>query len=146
MVKLSDKIFSTPSANSFFTFEFFPPRTDQVGSYTIFLITIPANLDLTQGFDNLTGRITRLSRLNPAAISVTWGAGGSTKDRSLELASLAQANGVDTILHLTCTNMEKGLVDEVLKVSRTELAPTQSNHLVDCKGERDPEHFGTQRG
>jgi len=62
-------------------------------------------------------RISRLSALQPLAISVTWGAGGSTKDRSLELASLTQGNGLTTILHLTCTNMEKGLIDDVLKVS-----------------------------
>lgn len=46
----------------------------------------------------------------------TWGAGGSTKDRSLELAGLTQAEGLSTILHLTCTNMEQGLVDDVLQV------------------------------
>ena len=61
-------------------------------------------------------RISRLSTLDPLAISVTWGAGGSTKDRSLELAGLTQGSGLTTILHLTCTNMEMGLVDEVLKV------------------------------
>lgn len=63
-------------------------------------------------------RISRLSSLNPLAISITWGAGGSTKDRSLELAGLTQAEGLSTILHLTCTNMEQGLVDDVLKVHR----------------------------
>lgn len=61
-------------------------------------------------------RISRLSSLNPLAISITWGAGGSTKDRSLELAGLTQAEGLSTILHLTCTNMEQGLVDDVLQV------------------------------
>jgi methylenetetrahydrofolate reductase (NADPH) len=69
-----------------------------------------------QGFENLASRISRLSALNPLAISVTWGAGGSTKDRSLELAGLSQSNGLNTILHLTCTNMKMGLIDEVLKV------------------------------
>ena len=63
-------------------------------------------------------RISRLSSLNPLAISITWGAGGSTKDRSLELAGLTQAEGLSTILHLTCTNMEQGLVDDVLQVRR----------------------------
>ena len=71
-----------------------------------------------QGFENLMSRISRLSSLNPLAISITWGAGGSTKDRSLELAGLAQADGLTTILHLTCTNMEQGLVDDVLQVHR----------------------------
>lgn len=58
-----------------------------------------------------------MAGLNPLAVSVTWGAGGSTKDRSLELAGIVQREHcVDTILHLTCTNMEKGLVDEALRV------------------------------
>ena len=71
---------------------------------------------LYQGFENLVSRISRLSALKPLAISVTWGAGGSTKDRSLELASIIQNTDVNTILHLTCTNMQMGLIDQVLKV------------------------------
>ncbi|KAF8964011.1 methylenetetrahydrofolate reduct [Flammula alnicola] len=95
-MKLSDLITAQDASKPFYTFEFFPPRTDQ-------------------GFENLMSRISRLSALNPLAISVTWGAGGSTKDRSLELAGLTQSNGLNTILHLTCTNMQMGLIDEVLK-------------------------------
>ena len=72
-----------------------------------------------QGFENLIPRISRLCALEPLAVSVTWGAGGSTIDRSLELATLTQAQrGIDTILHLTCTNMKMGLVDEILTVRR----------------------------
>ena len=66
-------------------------------------------------------RISRLSALKPLAISVTWGAGGSTKDRSLELAGMIQNTGVNTILHLTCTNMQTGLIDQVLKVRKLKL-------------------------
>ncbi|KAI0345246.1 MTHFR-domain-containing protein [Trametopsis cervina] len=96
-MKLSEKIASYDGARPFFTFEFFPPKTDQ-------------------GFENLLARIGRLSGLNPLAVSITWGAGGSTKDRSLELAGLAQEEyGIDTIMHLTCTNMERGSIDAALK-------------------------------
>ncbi|KAG6336321.1 hypothetical protein ID866_2770 [Astraeus odoratus] len=99
-MKLSDKIAAHPTSRPFFTFEFFPPRTDQ-------------------GFENLVSRISRLSGLHPIAISVTWGAGGSTKDRSLDLAGVTQAEyGIDTILHLTCTNMVPGLVDDVLHAAK----------------------------
>jgi methylenetetrahydrofolate reductase (NADPH) len=70
-----------------------------------------------QGFENLLARISRLTELDPLGLSVTWGAGGTTKDRSLELASIIQTEyQQDTILHLTCTNMEQGLIDDVLKV------------------------------
>lgn len=69
-----------------------------------------------QGFENLLPRIARLAELKPLGISVTWGAGGTTRERSLELAGLTQLEyGLDTILHLTCTNMEKGMVDDALK-------------------------------
>jgi len=88
------------------TFEFFPPRTPE-------------------GLANLLDRIQRMTSAPlspPVAISVTWGAGGSTATRSLELAGeiakmeLAQGK-VQIILHLTCTNMGKKMVDEALKVS-----------------------------
>ncbi|THU88584.1 methylenetetrahydrofolate reduct [Dendrothele bispora CBS 962.96] len=99
-MKLTDKIAAHSSPFPFFTFEFFPPRTDQ-------------------GFENLVPRIGRLSSLKPLAISVTWGAGGSTKERSLDLAGLTQSNfGTDVILHLTCTNMVQGMVDEALLAAK----------------------------
>ena len=56
--------------------------------------------------------------MDPLAISITWGAGGSTKERTLELAGVTQEqNGLDTVMHLTCTNMKVGMVDEALAVS-----------------------------
>ncbi|KAH7107687.1 MTHFR-domain-containing protein [Auriculariales sp. MPI-PUGE-AT-0066] len=92
----------------FFTLEFFPPKTEQ-GRETF----------IWRGFANLQSRIQRLSQLQPQAISITWGAGGSTSDRSLELASLCQAaHGIDTILHLTCTNVASGTVHSVLKSAK----------------------------
>jgi methylenetetrahydrofolate reductase (NADPH) len=84
----------------FHTFEFFPPRTEA-------------------GFVNLLDRINRLSTgplPPPLAISVTWGAGGSTADRTMELAESVIKLGLDVILHLTCTNMPKEKVDQALKV------------------------------
>lgn len=82
-------------------------------------------LKTRQGFDNLISRISRLSTLHPIAITVTWGAGGSTKDRSLDLAGFTQSEyGIDTILHLTCTNMLTGMVDDALRV-RQWSAPLQ---------------------
>jgi len=52
-------------------------------------------------------------------VSVTWGAGGTTKERSLDLAQITQSEyGVDTILHLTCTNMELGSVDDALRKAK----------------------------
>ncbi|KAF6763901.1 methylenetetrahydrofolate reductase-domain-containing protein [Ephemerocybe angulata] len=97
-MKLSEKINARGGSRPFYTFEFFPPRTNQ-------------------GFENLVARISRLATLDPLAISVTWGAGGSTKDRSLELAGITQSHpySLATMLHLTCTNMQEGLIDDVLE-------------------------------
>ena len=75
-----------------------------------------------QGFENLVSRIARMVALNPLAISVTWGAGGTTKERSLDLAGLTQLeHGIDTTLHLTCTNMVQGTVDAALRVCYSDL-------------------------
>jgi methylenetetrahydrofolate reductase (NADPH) len=58
-----------------------------------------------------------LADLKPLAINITWGAGGSTKDQTLELATLTQKEyGIDTVMHLTCTNMVQGSVDDALRV------------------------------
>ncbi|GJE87071.1 methylenetetrahydrofolate reductase [Phanerochaete sordida] len=99
-MRLADKIASHKGERPFFTLEFFPPKTDQ-------------------GFENLLSRISRLAALGPLAVSITWGAGGSTRERSLELAGLTQQEyGLDTVMHLTCTNMEKGSIDEALKAAK----------------------------
>ncbi|RDX56378.1 MTHFR-domain-containing protein [Lentinus brumalis] len=99
-MKLSDKIAQRDARSLFYTFEFFPPKTDQ-------------------GFENLVARIARMIALHPLAVSVTWGAGGTTKDRTLDLAGLTQIEyGADTILHLTCTNMVQGTVDEALREAK----------------------------
>ena len=113
-MKLSDKVAAHSPTQPFYTFEFFPPRTDQVGCcVSLYLLLLKSR----QGFDNLISRISRLSTLHPIAISVTWGAGGSTRDRSLDLAGFTQSEyGIDTILHLTCTNMLPGMVDDALRV------------------------------
>lgn len=58
-----------------------------------------------------------MAGLEPLAINITWGAGGSTKDQTLELAELTQKEyGIDTVMHLTCTNMVQGSVDDALRV------------------------------
>jgi methylenetetrahydrofolate reductase (NADPH) len=74
----------------------------------------------TQGFANLSSRLERMSQaLRPLFVNVTWGAGGSTANKSLELAEMCQRQlGLTTCLHLTCTNMSRKLVDEALDQAR----------------------------
>lgn len=55
-----------------------------------------------------------MSRLGSLFVSVTWGAGGSTAEKSLELAHFVQEQGNTTCLHLTCTNMDEGVLANAL--------------------------------
>ncbi|TPX09638.1 uncharacterized protein E0L32_009111 [Thyridium curvatum] len=97
MDKITDKVAALPPDASYFSLEFFPPKT-------------------AMGFSNLRYRLDRMSRaLRPLFVNVTWGAGGSTAQKSLELAEICQRElGVTTCMHLTCTNMSKDLIDNAL--------------------------------
>lgn len=53
-------------------------------------------------------------RLGGLFVSITWGAGGSTAEKSLDLAQFVHQLGVATCLHLTCTNMDKEILSNAL--------------------------------
>jgi methylenetetrahydrofolate reductase (NADPH) len=56
-----------------------------------------------------------MAKFNPLFVTVTWGAGGSTASRSIELATSCQNDhAMSTCLHLTCTNMERDILDDAL--------------------------------
>lgn len=98
MDKITDRIAALPADGTYFSLEFFPPKT-------------------AMGFSNLRDRLHRMERaLRPLFVNVTWGAGGSTSQKSLELAELCQRElGLTTCLHLTCTNMSRKLIDKALE-------------------------------
>jgi methylenetetrahydrofolate reductase (NADPH) len=80
-----------------FSFEFFPPKT-------------------AQGVQNLYDRMDRMHGLGPSFIDITWGAGGRLAQLTCEMVNVAQPQyGLETCMHLTCTDMGKGKVDEALK-------------------------------
>lgn len=65
--------------------------------------------------DGIYKTVTELKELNPDFISVTYGAGGSSKDRSIELAATIKNNfGIDTVSHLTCITSTKQEVKDIL--------------------------------
>ena len=67
-----------------FSFEFFPPKTDE-------------------GEANLRAALAELRELEPDFASVTYGAGGSTRDRTLGVTRwLKQELGIEAMAHLTC--------------------------------------------
>jgi len=57
--------------------------------------------------------------LGPAWIDVTWGAGGSTSQLTLEICTNAQKFvGLNTMMHMTCTNMPKDKIHEALQQAK----------------------------
>ena len=81
----------------FYSFEYFPPRTED-------------------GLHNLYARIERMATLQPVFVDITWGAGGSTSDTTLGISeNLQKFFGLDVLMHLTCTNMPVDKLDEVLE-------------------------------
>ncbi|KAK6347112.1 hypothetical protein TWF696_007191 [Orbilia brochopaga] len=94
--KITTKIKALPKDATYFSLEFFPPKTNA-------------------GLQNLHARLERMAKgLRPLFVSVTWGAGGSTATKSLELAHLCLTLGLTTVLHLTCTNMSRAVLDDAL--------------------------------
>lgn len=64
---------------------------------------------------NLNQRIARMRDWNPVWVDVTWGAGGKTGGKTLEICDFAKnMAGVDVNMHLTCTNMPKAQIDGAL--------------------------------
>lgn len=96
MSTVAERIASLKPDEKFVSFEFFPPKTDS-------------------GFRNLLARLNRMLAFNPLFVTVTWGAGGSTSEKSLDLAATCQNEiGITTVLHLTCTNTNKEVIDQAL--------------------------------
>lgn len=81
--------------------EFFPPKTDE-GDRTLFEKTLPALLEL-----------------KPAYCSVTYGAGGSTRDKTLGIVERIQReHRLTAMSHLTCVNATQEEIRDVLEDAR----------------------------
>lgn len=80
-----------------YSFELFPPKTPDMEA-------------------RLWDSVERLSALNPAFVSVTYGAGGSTRERTLGIVEkLAQTTKLKPAGHITCVGATRAQVDDVLK-------------------------------
>jgi len=78
-----------------FSFEFFPPKDND-------------------GFAKLFETIDNLKPLNPAFVSVTYGAGGSTRSKTIDLVGrIKKEIGLESMAHLTCVGHNS---DEILNV------------------------------
>ena len=75
--------------------EFFPPHTDE-------------------GVEKLRVTRQRLAVLKPEFFSVTYGAGGSTRERTLAVVEEMAAEGYDAAPHLSCIGSTRAGVSEML--------------------------------
>src|SRR5580704_16957519 len=82
-----------------FSFEFFPPKTQA-------------------GERNLFAALEELRELEPAFVSVTYGAGGSTRARTIEIVKrIKREQGLEAMAHFTCVGATvaelRGTLDEM---------------------------------
>jgi len=99
--------------NRVYSFEFFPPKTDE-------------------GVAKL--RVTRdeLAELKPRFFSVTFGAGGSTRERTFDTVSEIQRDsGIEAAPHLSCVGSTKESIREILDLYRNE----NIRHIVALRGD-----------
>ncbi|MGV1098346.1 methylenetetrahydrofolate reductase [NAD(P)H] [Thiovibrio sp. JS02] len=79
-----------------FSFEFFPPKEEA-------------------GFENLFANISDLMPLKPAYVSVTYGAGGSTRDRTHKLiVRIQKETNLTVVSHLTCVGSSRDEIGAIL--------------------------------
>lgn len=79
-----------------FSFEFFPPKSDEAGV-------------------QLQQTIAELRPLDPDFVSVTYGAGGSTREKTIDIVSrIKRDTGIEAMAHLTCVGSTAGDLRAVL--------------------------------
>jgi methylenetetrahydrofolate reductase (NADPH) len=83
-----------------FSFEFFPPKTDR-------------------GEQNLYAALRELKTLEPSFVSVTYGAGGSTREKTIEIVKrIKREHGLEAMAHFTCVGATveqlRGTLDEMV--------------------------------
>ena len=95
-----------------FSFEFFPPQTPE-------------------GVEKLRATRRQLAQLNPKFFSVTFGAGGSTRDRTLETVLEIQAEGHVAAPHLSCI----GATSENIRSMLQKYRDGGIRHVVALRGD-----------
>ncbi|MBI3698603.1 MAG: methylenetetrahydrofolate reductase [NAD(P)H] [Acidobacteria bacterium] len=80
-----------------FSFEFFPPKTDEAAQ-------------------QLEHTIGELGELQPTFVSVTYGAGGSTREKTIEIVThIKRETGIEAMAHLTCAGSTQDDLRAVLE-------------------------------
>jgi methylenetetrahydrofolate reductase (NADPH) len=83
-MRIDELLRGAPTHGPVFSFEFFPPKTPQ-------------------GEENLYAALADLRPLEPAFVSVTYGAGGSTREKTIEIVKRIKDEwGLEAMAHFTC--------------------------------------------
>lgn len=119
-MKIADKF---NQGKTIFSFEVFPPKK-------------------TSPFETIITALDQLKDLNPDYISVTYGAGGSNRDNTLEVASKIKNDyNIEALAHLTCINSKKSDVDSMLedlqKANITNILALRGDIIPDVEPEKD---------
>src|SRR5579875_2858326 len=100
-------------AEPVFSFEFFPPKSEE-------------------GERNLRAALGQLRELEPDFASVTYGAGGSTRERTLEIVAwLKRELGIEAMAHLTCI----GASAAELRTTLDQLAAAGIENVLALRGD-----------
>ncbi len=102
----------TASTKRLCSLEFFPPRTPE-------------------GIERLRATRRQLVQLKPAFCSVTFGAGGSTRDGTLSTALEFRADGIEAVPHISCMGGTRESIREILGQYRSH----GIRHLVALRGD-----------
>jgi methylenetetrahydrofolate reductase (NADPH) len=106
-------LISRSAADVAVSFEFFPPKTT----------------DAEVGFWQA---VRRLETLRPSFVSVTYGAGGASRERTLDaVARLARTTSLNPAAHLTCVGAAKREVDAVVR----DISAAGVRHIIALRGD-----------
>lgn len=110
---LDTPLFSELPGDIEVSFEFFPPKTEKMA-------------------ETLWHSVETLKPLGPRFVSVTYGAGGSTRERThQQVVRIQNEAGIPAAAHLTCVNATREEVDEVARHYRDE----GIRHIVALRGD-----------
>jgi len=96
-----------------FSFEFFPPKT-------------------AQGEENLYAALAELTTLEPSFVSVTYGAGGSTREKTIEIVKqIREQYGLEAMAHFTCV----GATAPQLRTTLNEMGEAGIDNVLALRGD-----------
>lgn len=84
------------SEDPIYSFELFPPKT-------------------AAGMEKLQANVLRMRQVDPRYFSVTYGAGGSTQERTFSTVDWLRAQGMDTAPHLSCIGSQRDEIKAILQ-------------------------------